>query len=162
MKPKFKKDKGFTLVELMIVIAVIGILAAIAIPNFLSYRKKAKEAQALYDMEAIKKGVMALALDTGMWPSGGNAQASPGMGGGVEAADLSAPGAGLMSTDGSFPGWEGPYLQAIPKDPWGRDYHFDEDYNLNGQAVVALVSGGANGSGINVYDDDNIVLVVVF
>ena len=41
-----KNNKGFTLVELMIVIAIVGILAAIAIPNFLSYQKKAKTLEA--------------------------------------------------------------------------------------------------------------------
>ena len=41
-----KNNKGFTLVELMIVIAIVGILAAIAIPNFLSYQKKAKTSEA--------------------------------------------------------------------------------------------------------------------
>lgn len=162
MKIKLKQDKGFTLVELMIVIAVLGILAAIAIPNFLSYREKAKNAQALYDMEVIEMAIMALALDTNMWPGGGNAGVAPGMGGGGEVADLSSPTAGLMSSDGSFLGWAGPYLQAIPKDPWGNDYHFDEDYNLDGQAVVALVSGGPNGSGVNAYDEDDVILVIVF
>ena len=50
-----KQQKGFTLIELMIVIAIIGILAAIAIPNFLKYRDKAKIAQAVAELKEIKR-----------------------------------------------------------------------------------------------------------
>ena len=49
-----KSEKGFTLIELMIVVAIIGILAAIAIPNFLSYQKKAKTSEAKTNLGAIR------------------------------------------------------------------------------------------------------------
>jgi type IV pilus assembly protein PilA len=50
-----KKNKGFTLIELMIVVAIIGILAAIAIPNFIKFMAKAKRAEVKYNLEAIFK-----------------------------------------------------------------------------------------------------------
>jgi prepilin-type N-terminal cleavage/methylation domain-containing protein len=51
---KKRGQKGFTLIELMIVIAIIGILAAIAIPQFTKYRARAHNSQALSDMRNLK------------------------------------------------------------------------------------------------------------
>jgi type IV pilus assembly protein PilA len=54
MMKKIRGSKGFTLVELMIVVAIIGILAAIAIPNFLNFRLKAKTSEAKSNLGAIR------------------------------------------------------------------------------------------------------------
>lgn len=50
----FRKQEGFTLIELMIVVAIIGILAAIAIPNFLQYQMKSRQSEAKTNLMAIK------------------------------------------------------------------------------------------------------------
>ena len=54
MKKMLKNKKGFTLIELMIVVAIIGILAAIAIPNFLNYQCKAKQSEAKSSLGSIR------------------------------------------------------------------------------------------------------------
>ena len=53
MSKLFKGQKGFTLIELMIVVAIIGILAAIAIPNFVAYQAKSKQSEAKVSLGAI-------------------------------------------------------------------------------------------------------------
>ena len=67
MMRKLANRKGFTLVELMIVVAIIGILAAIAIPNFLNFRLKAKASEAKSNLGAIRSTEVAYFAEWSVW-----------------------------------------------------------------------------------------------
>ena len=64
-----RKNKGFTLIELMIVVAIIGIMAAIAIPNFISYLCKSKQSAANTNLGAIATSEEAYAAETNTYSS---------------------------------------------------------------------------------------------
>lgn len=144
------------MIEIMMVIAIIGILAAIAIPNYLSYREKGRLGRALWELKSIETALSALAVDTGMWPN----KRPVGDVSGNEVWDLNLASAGLVATDGGYPGWKGPYIANVSRDPWGNNYFFDNDYNVNAQNVVAIGSFGPNGVGPNNYDADNIIRII--
>ena len=67
MLKQLKSQKGFTLIELMIVVAIIGILAAIAIPNFLTYQLKSRQAEAKTNLQAIKTSEVAFQAERGCY-----------------------------------------------------------------------------------------------
>ncbi|EAS63729.1 pilin [Photobacterium angustum] len=67
-----KKQQGFTLIELMIVVAVIGVLSAIAIPAYQKYVAKAEVASALATLTGIKTNVEARTVETGQFPDAGD------------------------------------------------------------------------------------------
>ena len=64
---QLKGQKGFTLIELMIVVAIIGILAAIAIPNFLTYQMKSRQSEAKTNLQAIKTSEVAFQAERGCY-----------------------------------------------------------------------------------------------
>jgi type IV pilus assembly protein PilA len=67
MLKSFRKQEGFTLIELMIVVAIIGILAAIAIPNFLTYQLKSRQSEAKVNLNAIKTSEVAFQAERGCY-----------------------------------------------------------------------------------------------
>ena len=82
MLKQLKSQKGFTLIELMIVVAIIGILAAIAIPNFLTYQLKSRQSEAKVNLGAIKTSLIAFQAERGCFlgipsPAGALGVAAP-------------------------------------------------------------------------------------
>lgn len=169
---------GFTLIELLVVIAIIGILGTISAVGVRAGREKANIAKAQHEVDQISEAVLWLANDTDLWP-GGQTVSSVCSGcpnneicGDGCTAGISASSTGLISTDGSFQYWSGPYLPNLGLDPWGNEYFFDTDYevdinndpvNCGGGGsvdVVAVGSYGPDGVGNNQYTCDDIIKII--
>lgn len=116
MLKSLRSSKGFTLIELMIVVAIIGILAAIAIPNFLQYQMKSRQSEAKTNLQAIKTSEVSFQAERGCYvgiavevgqPAAGPAKTAPWLwGAGQPATAPVATGwcsaAGLGGTSGVF------------------------------------------------------------
>ena len=98
-------SRGFTLIELMVVLVILGLLAALVAPKVLNRLGKSKQKIAKTQIEMLSSALDQFKLDTGRYPTTEE---------GLEA---------LIKNPG-IEGWDGPYLKKrkIPKDPWGRPY----------------------------------------
>ena len=150
------KRRGFTLIEIMVVVGIIGLLAGIGIPAVLKGRQYSKIKRAQTELEMISAATLQLAWDTGKWP---NARLRNN-GGSAEIWDISPSRCGLMDTDGSYNDWKGPYYGGETMDPWGNPYFFDPDYRVDGANRVVVGSFGPNGVGKNQYDRDDVYVLL--
>ena len=140
----------------MIVVSIIGLLAAVAMPSIIKARTNARQTIASEDLRVIAGAVDQLAMETGKWPGGITA----GQSANPEIWNLTIGAAGIMSSDGRFPRWQGPYIKTLPEDPWGQAYFFDPDYTVNGDTFSVVGSFGPNKGSRNGYDEDDIYVIV--
>lgn len=151
-----ERGPGFTLVELMVVVGLIGLLAGLAVPSFLKARENSRRNKTLGDLRVIAGAVDQLAFFSGMWPGGVPAHQP----GDREVWDLNSPTAGITASDGRFPNWDDPYIREVPIDPWGNRYFFDADYRVGSEWYSVVGSFGPNLGSRNGYDGDDIFVVL--
>lgn len=149
---------GFTLLEIIVNIAIIAILLAIAIPAYTIFKDKANTGKAKSDLRAIQNAVELLASDTDKWPGG----IVVGLINKKKISDLSKKASGLITEDSKkFSNWAGPYIESIPKDPWDRDYFFEGDYKISGTKQAVLGSyGPIEKNGKKLFSDDDVILIL--
>jgi general secretion pathway protein G len=121
---------GFTLIEILVVIAVLAMLAALVAPNVFQHVGTARDATARSQIELLGAGLDAYRLDNGRYPTTEQ---------GLEALQVEPDTQPLPNN------WRGPYLRrAIPLDPWGNPYIYLSPGEVNPRGYD-LLSLGADG-----------------
>jgi general secretion pathway protein G len=136
-RSKPRQEQGFTLIEIMVVVVILGILAAILVPNIMGKPDEARVAAAKQDIRAMGTALDLYKLDNYSYPSTQQ---------GLQAL-VTKP-----SGDPPAPNWKGPYIPNVKKDPWGHDYQYIYPgvHNPAGYDLYSLgADGKPGGTGVN-------------
>jgi general secretion pathway protein G len=116
-------ESAFTLVELLLVLVILGILAAIVVPKFSGKTEMAQRTAAATNIATFATALSNFEIDTGSYPRGSD---------GLQQ---------LLVQPADIANWHGPYLDRdIPKDPWGNDYVYEYPGRINpsGYDIISM------------------------
>jgi general secretion pathway protein G len=125
-KRNLRAQRGFTLVELLVVITIIALIMGIVGPRVLNYLTESKAKAAKIQIESFASALDLFFIDAGRYPSGPEGLAA------------------LVNRPGNVTAWNGPYLKGgvVPADPWGNAYV----YRAPGQhGTYDILSYGSDG-----------------
>lgn len=128
MKPARNVMAGFTLLEVLVVLVIIGLLAGYVGPRFFAQIGKSETKVARAQIDGLEKALDQYYLDTGHFPSTEQGLAA------------------LMTRPDSEPRWNGPYLKKeLPADPWGRPYLYRSPGQKSDYELYSLGKDGQPG-----------------
>lgn len=123
-----RKQTGFTLLEVMVVVVILGILASFVVPNLLGNKEKADQQKAISDISALEQALDMYKLDNSVYPSTDQ---------GLEA---------LVNKPSGTPEprnyRNNGYIKRLPNDPWGREYQY---LSPGDNGTIDIFSLGADG-----------------
>ena len=129
----FSANLGFTLIEILVVMAIIGMLAVMVAPNIFNQQAGAQRDAVLSQISSLEAALDTYRLDVGQYPDS------------LE---------GLIENDSGRAAWNGPYLRReVPMDPWGNEYIYESQ-----RRSFTLVSYGPDGERGGEGDDADIGL----
>ena len=122
--------RAFTLIELMLVLIILAILAAVVVPKFSNRREQANDARARTDIANLETALDAFNIDTGRYPTSDE---------GLNA---------LVNQPSNVTGWKG-YIKTVNNDPWGHPYvyRYPGVQNKNGYDLFSMGPDGREGGG---------------
>jgi general secretion pathway protein G len=123
-----RSSAGFTLIELIVVVAIIGLLAGLVVPQFIKQEEKATAKAARAQIELLGTALDTFRLDVGRYPTSQE---------GLQA---------LNQKPGGADRWEGPYLKKeLPNDPWGKPYIYKSPGDHGPYDIVSYGADGVAG-----------------
>lgn len=127
-KPKFHRS-GFTLIEVLVVLVILGLLAGVVGPKVVSYLGRGKSDTAKLQIEQLAAAMELYLLDVGRYPNADE---------GINA---------LLENISNAKNWRGPYLRKdeVPLDPWGNEFHYEPPGESGNIQLYSLGADNAEG-----------------
>jgi len=130
---RLTQQAGFTLIEIMVVVFILGLLVTLVAPRIIGRTDEARQTKAKADVKAIEEALNLFKLDNGFYPSTAE---------GLNALVQAVPRAKHFNPDG--------YLKNVPTDPWGNEYLYQSD----GRQVIVMSLGADGVEGGEGYNAD--------
>jgi general secretion pathway protein G len=140
-----RREAGFTLIEIMVVIVILGLLAALVVPKLVGRTEEAKRTQTRVQIKNVQQAIELFKLDNGFYPATEQ---------GLESL-VRMPEAGRIPKSYR----KGGYMDRVPKDPWGNPFVYASpgqhaDYDISSYGADGVPGGEGEDTDVNSWDEN--------